>query len=192
MKVPLEGMKEMIDKKNFISGLRHRDLKALDYLVDNYSDLALKVSYSVLNNRELSEECVNDVLLKIWDNIVSFKDDENFDKWFAVITKRQAIDILRKEKRHSFRLELKEDFNYSADDNAFEEVGKKLEREELRNSIEGLDESSKDIIVRRYFKDESLEEISSSLGISKGAVSNRLLRLKKKLKQVFSRRVYNE
>lgn len=160
--------------------------------MDNYSDLALKVSYSVLNNRELSEECVNDVLLKIWDNIVSFKDDENFDKWFAVITKRQAIDILRKEKRHSFRLELKEDFNYSADDNAFEEVGKKLEREELRNSIEGLDESSKDIIVRRYFKDESLEEISSSLGISKGAVSNRLLRLKKKLKQVFSRRVYNE
>lgn len=64
----------MINDKKFIYGLKCRDLKALDYLVDNYSDFILKVSYSVLNNRELSEECVNDVLLKIWDNIASFKD----------------------------------------------------------------------------------------------------------------------
>lgn len=183
----------MINSENFIHGLKCKDLKALDYLVDNYSDLLLKVSYSVLNNRELSEECVNDVLLKIWDNIGSFKDDkEEFPKWLAVITKRQAIDILRKEKRHSFNLELNEDLAYRTSDNAFEEVNKKLEREELKTDIEKLDKGSKDIIVRRYFKDESVEEISNNLGISKAAVSNRLLRGKKKLKHVFSRRVYNE
>jgi RNA polymerase sigma-70 factor (ECF subfamily) len=48
-----------------------------------------------------------------------------------------------------------------------------------------LDEGSKEMIVRRYFKDQSLEEISSNLGISKSAVSNRLLRVKKKLKHIF-------
>ncbi len=52
----------MINKDNFIQGLRYKDLKALDYLIESYSDLGLKVSYSVLNNRQLSEECVNDVL----------------------------------------------------------------------------------------------------------------------------------
>ncbi|WP_243190825.1 hypothetical protein [Clostridium botulinum] len=62
MKVPLEGMEKMINKDNFIQGLRYKDLKALDYLIESYSDLGLKVSYSVLNNRQLSEECVNDVL----------------------------------------------------------------------------------------------------------------------------------
>lgn len=183
----------MINSKNFIHGLKCRDLKALDYLVDNYSDLILKVSYSVLNNRELSEECVNDVLLKIWDNIASFKDNnENFPKWLVVITKRQAIDILRKEKKHSLNLELNEDLGYRTNDNAFEEVNKKIEREELKAGIEKLDRSSKDIVVRRYFKDESVEEISNDLGISKGAVSNRLLRLKKKLKHTFKGRAFNE
>jgi RNA polymerase sigma-70 factor (ECF subfamily) len=126
MKVPLEGMKKMINKENFIEGLKYKDLKALDYLVENYSDLGLKVSYSVLNNKQLSEECTNDALLKIWDSIASFTgNSENFAKWFAVITKRQAIDILRREKRHSYSLELKEDLVYTLEDNAFEEVNKK-------------------------------------------------------------------
>jgi len=116
----------MINKENFIEGLKYKDLKALDYLVENYSDLGLKVSYSVLNNKQLSEECTNDALLKIWDSIASFTgNSENFAKWFAVITKRQAIDILRREKRHSYSLELKEDLVYTLEDNAFEEVNKK-------------------------------------------------------------------
>ena len=186
MKVPLEGMGKMINKDNFIRGLRYKDLKALDYLVENYSDFGLKVSYSILNNRQLSEECVNDVLLKIWDNIDSFKgDSENFSKWFVVITKRHAIDVLRKEKRHSCNLELKEDRAYALHDNTFEQVNKKLEEEVLKSSLEMLDKNSKEIIVRRYFKDESLAEISSSLEINKSAVSNRLSRVKKKLKHIF-------
>ena len=186
MKVPLEGMEKMINKDNFIQGLRYKDLKALDYLVENYSDLGLKVSYSVLNNRQLSEECTNDVLLKIWNNIDAFKgNSENFAKWFVVIAKRHAIDVLRREKRHSCNLELKEDLVYTIDDNTFEQVNKKLEGEALKSSLEMLDKNSKEIVVSRYFKDESLEEISSNLKISKSAVSNRLSRVKKKLMNIF-------
>lgn len=176
----------MINKDNFIQALRYKDLKALDYLVDNYSDLGLKVSYSILNNRQLSEECTNDVLLKVWDNIASFKgSNENFGKWFVVITKRQAIDILRREKKHSCSLQLNEALAYTIEDSAFEEVNKKLEGEVLKSGLETLDENGKEIIVRRYFNDESIEEISADIGISKNAVSNRLLRVKKKLRQVF-------
>lgn len=92
----------MVNKDNFIIRLRKKDLIALDYLVDNYSQLVLKVSYSVLNNLDLSEECTNDVMLRAWDNIKSFKGDINmFPKWLVVITKRHAIDIIRKEKKHS-------------------------------------------------------------------------------------------
>lgn len=176
----------MVNKDNFIEALRYKDLKALDYLVDNYSDLGLKVSYSILNNRQLSEECTNDVLLKVWDNIASFNgSNESFGKWFVVITKKQAIDILRREKKHSCNLQLNEALAYIIEDNAFEEVNKKLEEEVLKSNLEALDENGREIIVRRYFNDESIEEISTNIGISKNAVSNRLLRVKKKLKKIF-------
>ncbi len=185
MKVPLEGMEKMINEDNFIQGLKSKDLKSLDYLVENYSDLALKISYSILNNRQLSEECTNDILLKIWDNIDSFKgNSKNFAKWFVVVTKRHAIDVLRREKRHRYNLELKEDLAYTLDDNTFEQVNKKLEGEALKSSLEMLDKNSKEIIVRRYLKMRA-REISSSLEINKSAVSNRLSRVKKKLKHIF-------
>lgn len=43
----------MINEKNFIIKLKKKDLKALDYLVDNYGDFVLKVSYSILQNYKM-------------------------------------------------------------------------------------------------------------------------------------------
>lgn len=86
---------------NFIEQLKKENPKALDYVFDKYGNLIFKVAYTILNNRELSEECVNDVLMKIWKNIKTFnKGNEKFKAWIIVITKYTAIDLLRKEKKH--------------------------------------------------------------------------------------------
>ncbi|AOY53208.1 sigma-70 family RNA polymerase sigma factor [Clostridium perfringens] len=84
---------------DLIKQLKKKNPKALDYIFNKYGNLIFKVSYSILNNRTLSEECVNDVLLKIWNNIDSFnKGDEKFKAWIIVMTKYTSIDMLRKEK----------------------------------------------------------------------------------------------
>lgn len=85
----------------FIKKFKRKNLKALDYFVCKYSNFIFKVCNAVLNDRELSKECVNDVILKIWDNIESFIcTDENFLCWIASIAKYTAIDRLRKEAKH--------------------------------------------------------------------------------------------
>lgn len=171
----------MVNKDNFIEKLKKKDLMALDYLVDNYSDLVLKVSYSVLNNLHNSEECTNDVMLKAWDNVKSFKGDINmFPKWLVVVTKRHAIDLIRKEKRHSKNVCLDDEIKINTRDVA-DEVQEKLAIEGIQFEISKLDDKSKDVINRRVFKNQKVIEISKDLGISETAVSNRLIRGKKKL-----------
>ncbi|NKF07592.1 sigma-70 family RNA polymerase sigma factor [Clostridium gasigenes] len=178
----------MVNKDNFIIRLRKRDLIALDYLVDNYSQLVLKVSYSVLNNLDLSEECTNDVVLRAWDNIKSFKGDINmFPKWLVVITKRHAIDIIRKEKKHSKNVYLDDEISINTRDVA-DEVEDSIAMDVIHSEINNLDNKSKDVIVRRIFKDQKVNEISKELGISETAVSNRLSRGKKKLICALERR----
>ncbi|MBU3108737.1 sigma-70 family RNA polymerase sigma factor [Clostridium gasigenes] len=178
----------MVNKDNFIIRLRKKDLIALDYLVDNYSNLVLKVSYSVLNNLNLSEECTNDVMLKAWDNIKSFKGDINmFPKWLVVITKRHAIDIIRKEKKHNKNVCLDDEIRLNKKDVA-DEVEEKLVIEGIHLEINKLDNTSKDVIVRRILKNQKVNEISKELGISETAVSNRLSRGKKKLICALERR----
>ncbi|MBB6716488.1 sigma-70 family RNA polymerase sigma factor [Clostridium gasigenes] len=178
----------MVNKDNFIIRLRKKDLIALDYLVDNYSQLVLKVSYSVLNNLDLSEECTNDVMLRAWDNIKSFKGDINmFPKWLVVITKRHAIDIIRKEKKHSKNVYLDDEISINTRDVA-DEVEDSIAMDVIHSEINNLDNKSKDVIVRRIFKDQKVNEISKELGISETAVSNRLSRGKKKLICALERR----
>ncbi|WP_415318214.1 hypothetical protein [Clostridium perfringens] len=45
----------MINKGNFLKQLKKKNEKALDYVIDSYSDVIFKVAYGVLNNRQLSE-----------------------------------------------------------------------------------------------------------------------------------------
>lgn len=167
-------------KEDFLRELKKHNPKALDYVFSEYGNLIFKVAYSVLNNRQLSEECVNDVLLKIWNNINSFNRDEGkFKSWIIIMTKYTAIDRLRKEKKHDNVIELS---NYDKEDNGIEECLEKKElREELLKEINKFDESNKEIFLRRFFLDYSVKDISKVIGISENAVSTRIKRGREKL-----------
>jgi len=171
----------MISNENLIKKLKARDLKSLEYLIDNYSNFVFKVSYSVLNNLESSEECTNDVMLKVWDNINSFKGDiTQFPKWLVVITKRQGIDMLRKEKKHKNNIVLEDKIMYFTK-GVEEEVQEKISVENINEKVQALDKNSREVIIRKSFKGETVNDISRDLGISISAVSNRLLRARQRL-----------
>ncbi|MGL5086829.1 MAG: sigma factor, partial [Clostridium sp.] len=86
----------MITSENFIAELKYKNTEALDYVLDKYSNLIYRVAFKVLNNKELSEECLNTVLLKIWEKAVTYDEGrENFEGWIFSIAKFCAIDILR-------------------------------------------------------------------------------------------------
>lgn len=87
----------MIDKNNFIYELKMRNEDALNFIIDYYGDLLFQISYKYLNSSELSKECINDVLLKIWVSIDQYNPEKNnFSTWISSITKYTAIDILKK------------------------------------------------------------------------------------------------
>ncbi|MGG5460989.1 sigma-70 family RNA polymerase sigma factor [Clostridium sp. B9] len=173
-------------ENNFIRHLKKKNPKALDYVFDNYGNLIFKVAYSVLNNRELSEECVNDVLLKIWNNIDSFhKGDEKFKAWIIVMTKYTAIDMLRKEKKHDNVVSLE---NYDREDTSFNSLLENKEmKEKILSVINSFDYENKDIFIKRFFLHYSIKEISSSIGISENAISNRIRRSKIKLSEALKK-----
>lgn len=174
-------------ENNFISQLKKKNPKALDYVFENYGNLIFKVAYSVLNNRELSEECVNDVLLKIWNNIDSFnKGDEKFKAWIIVMTKYTSIDILRKEKKHDNVINLD---SYEKEDTSLESfLENKETKENILSMIKTFDKENREIFIKRFFLHYSIKEISKSIGISENAISNRIRRGKFKLSEFLKER----
>ncbi|WP_158540599.1 sigma-70 family RNA polymerase sigma factor [Romboutsia weinsteinii] len=166
-----------------INRLKDRDESALIDLIDIYGDLIYRASNKVLNNKELSEECLNIVLLKVWDGIDYYNDDKGlFKNWIFTLSKYSAIDILRKENKHiSNKLELKE---YIKDRNKVEDIVLvKEEIRELNNNLRNLNQTEKEIFIERYQKGRKIKDIAKSFGINQRALSLRIMRIKKKLKK---------
>lgn len=174
-----------IDNDNFARELKKKNQKALDFLVDNYSNLIFKVSISILGSgkREDAIECVNDVVLKVWQNIGFYNDGKSsFSSWLIAISKYNAIDYKRKLKRKNENYDIE-----SLELSSYKEVEDRIieaeNKEELLEIISSLKDIDKDIFIRRYFVGESISEICENLNLSRSAVDNRILRGKKHLKE---------
>lgn len=168
----------MNDNRALINGLKKQKIDALESFSKKYSNLIYKVAYGVLNSNELSLECLNDVLLKIWDNAKYFdRPSDNLPNWVMAITKYSAIDILRREVKHSNKVSLAFAVDSSYDDS----LDKLHEIMEIKNKINKMDEPDKSIFIRRFFNDESTKKISKDLGVSEKFINLRVFRGRKRL-----------
>jgi RNA polymerase sigma-70 factor, ECF subfamily len=176
----------MIDSENFISYLKKRNVTALDYVIDTYSKKIFSVAYGILNNSELSEECLNDVLLKIWDNIKYFnREKEKFYPWIIAITKNTAIDILRKEIKHFNKLNI-ENIVISKEYSFDKKIDNKEKLKDVTKEIKSMNDIDKEIFLRKFYLDQSSKIISEKMGLKDKFINLRIFRARKKLQNKFN------
>ncbi len=92
-------------KSSFLFELRQRHPEAIEFLVEQYGALIKSVlSKHLRQQKELLEECFNDVLLAVWNNPEKFDNKKSeFKNWLCAIAKYRAIDTLRREMKHKSR-----------------------------------------------------------------------------------------
>lgn len=87
---------------NLLNRILAHEEEALLELHRHYANLVYSVAYRVLNNAQDTEEVTQDVFLRLWDKAASFDPDKGkFSTWLATITRRMAIDHLRKRQRRN-------------------------------------------------------------------------------------------
>lgn len=174
----------MIAESNFIDELKNQNPKAIDYVMDTYGNLIYRIAYMYLDSKELSEECLNDVLLKIWRGIDKYKyPKDKFKNWIVTITKYSSIDILRKEKKNLTNLD-DESLTYIPSNEDLQENNiSKIELELIKENINKFKEIDRNIFIQRFFKDMDIKDISKMYNISENAINIRILRARKKLLQ---------
>lgn len=172
----------MINDKNFLKELKKKNPKSLVYISDKYSNLIFKVAYGILGKRNLSEECLNDVLLKIWENGYCYKKGEKeFFKWVMIIAKYSAIDLLRKDIKKPKVVELA-----GIKNNVESYIEEDLINKEIVNSIkkeiEFMSDKDKEIFIQKFYLDKQSKDIGNELGESEKYINLRIYRIRRKLK----------
>ena len=147
-----------------------------------YGPYCRAIALRILGSEEDAEECLSDVWLRVW-NAVPPERPEHFKGWLGVVTRNQALTLLRSRERRPRQaeeaaLELALDL---ADGPEAE-----LEARELGWAVsaflEGQPERNRGVFLRRYWYAEPLEDIARRYGMKVNTVKTRLFRLRGRLR----------
>ncbi len=162
-------------ENDLINALKRKEKTALEYLYKNYSKAVFGIIFKILNSQELSEEILQDVFLKVWNNISTYDSSKGrLYTWLVRIAQNLSIDTLRTKdfkKNNPKNLDFINDVSYN--EPSSDEVNP-VELEGLSNYINKLDEKQRILIDLAYFKGFSQKEISDDLEIPIGTVKTRL------------------
>ena len=174
-----------INEENFIIQLRKRNENALDYVIDNYGWIIKSIVKKHLYNlQSVQDECINDVLIGIWNNIDTFDENKSeFKNWVAGIAKFKSIDYKRKYLK-GLEYENIDDLNISVSESTYEilENELSLDVEEMLNC---LNEKDRDLFYKIYVEEIEVNKISEETGMKRDAIYNRVSRAKKKIRDIF-------
>jgi|JI10StandDraft_1071094.scaffolds.fasta_scaffold1096090_1 RNA polymerase sigma-70 factor (ECF subfamily) len=151
---------------------------AFDELVVRYEEKLLRYGRRFLARSEDIEDSVQDVFLRAYMNMQSFKAGERFSPWIYRIAHNAFVNVLRKHAHRSFQFI---DFDtFISPLSATEELFTQDELTALRLSIESglskIDPKYREVLILHYFEELPYAEIADILQIPKGTVGVRLRR----------------
>lgn len=182
-----------MEDKLIIKKIKRKNEKGLEGLIDKYGGFIkaiIRQKLYDLSNYE--EECMDDVLMSIWNNIHRFDEKKNtFKNWIASVTRYRIIDYNRKylrNREYISTLDSEETHEKHLIDKA--KVDENILTREFRNEIEDLLDNlkprDKELFIKHYLEDKTVDNISKEMGVKSEATYNRLSRGRIKLRKIFS------
>ena len=144
--------------------MREMDPREAERLVNTYSDLILRLSYTYLKSTQDGEDICQTVLLKLLTAERAFDSPAHEKAWVIRATVNACKDELRAFRRRAVPLE-----------EGLETAAPELPRSEVL-------EYYREAIYLFYYEGYSIDEIAALTGRSRAAVSAHLSRGRKKLK----------
>ena len=89
----------LLDDEALIVRLVQRDVRALDTLYARYSRPAFSLALKIIGDREVVEEVVQEVFLRLWTRAQTFDPQRGkLLSWLLTITHHRAVDELRRRR----------------------------------------------------------------------------------------------
>lgn len=176
------------------------DKMAFERLVRKYEKFVCTTVFAVVRNREDSFDVSQEVFLKLYHSIGSFKGDSSFSSWLYRIAKNCALDHLRRQKRHHiFSLDTEDEdgnrFILQLPDtsSAGDPEHRLLQSERkdmLYQALGELGDEHREILFLRDIEGLTYDQIGERLQLESGTVKSRLFRAREALRKKLEEKKY--
>ena len=181
-------------ENEIISRCKDGDRDAFNALMETYQKQVFNIAYGMLSDYEDASDAAQEIFIKVYKSISSFKGQSSFTTWLYVICRNVCNDILRKRQKRGFELSI---YNSDDEQNPVGELKSDeptpLERVEMnerqaavQSAINELKPEYKEVLVYADMNELSYEEIAKILKCPVGTVRSRLNRARSALRKKLS------
>lgn len=169
------------------------DGRAFEQIVLQTEGSVYNLALSILKKREDAEDVTQEVYLRLWRSAGELEIESSLKIYILRTARNIALDLIRKNSKRNdadtvilsadgeFEIDIEDSDSSSRPDVAYL---KKLDAEAVRESINELPPSAREIIILRDVEGLSYTEIAGMLGIAEGTLKSKLFRARERLRRI--------
>ncbi len=174
----------------FLNISNERGKNKFEEIYDTYSRYLFTIGLKILKDEGLASDALQQCYFKIYQNMNKIKDinSKQTRSFFGIIMRNEALMIYNKYSAMNHVTESLEDELFIIDETA--DIDEILAKAELKKEMQGylneLGDDDSNILILKYIKGYSNEEIANLLNLTQDTVRQRLSRARKKLANIIN------
>jgi len=184
----LNKIKNISDENLVKAIVENNDTLLFEILYDRYATLVFNKCYGFAKDEDEAKDLTQDVFLKLFVKLASFKGKSKFSTWLYAFTYNHCVNYVTRNTAKKFE---KQSVDYKDIENVSDSELEDTEFlnmrvDKLKRCMELISPDEKMILLLKYQDYLSIKEIESVLGIGESAVKMRIKRAKDKLIKVYT------
>lgn len=168
--------------------VQKNDTLLFEILYDRYATLVYNKCYGFARDADEAKDMTQDVFLKLFVKLASFKGKSKFSTWLYAFTYNHCVNYVTRNTAKKFE---KQSVDYKDIENLSEDEEEEnsflnMRVDKLKIALEMISPEEKMILLLKYQDFLSIKEIESVLDIGESAVKMRIKRAKDKLVIVYN------
>lgn len=168
--------------KDAIKRGREGDIQALEAIYKHFSRPLFSLVYRYTYNREIAEDLLQDIFLKIFSHLQDIRNEDTFVGWIYRIAVNTCYSYLRGKK-----IQLQRTMPFSEVERTIEgkthESSDEIMKKSLDDAIQKLPAKMKSIFLLHDVQGFKHKEISRMLGCSMGTSKSQLFKARMKIRE---------
>lgn len=137
----------------------------------------------MLKNKMLADDVVQDVFIKLFENLNNIHNKQSIQFWLFKAARNQMMGFLRSTKTKKLISETADidEVEISSDVSLEDEIENKELNKLILNELENMNEDFREVFVLKEYSGLSYKEIASLMDIDEDLVKSRLYKARQKL-----------
>jgi RNA polymerase sigma-70 factor (ECF subfamily) len=185
---PPAAAAEALDDAELVGRVLRGERDSYQVLVRRYQGALFRVAYSMVSDRDVAEDLVQDAFVRAYVSLPRCKDRRRFRFWLLSTLRNRALDHIKEKRRRD--LSLSDDGVLRHVESAATAPADLAERSELQHALlralDRLSPALREAFVLRHVEEHSFEEIADLLGTGVSAVKMRVHRARQQLQELLT------